>query len=445
MKRSFTLFTLLIAASAYASDPIGNDSTATDSVKPYRVDITPFAHTYSTLPLPDPNDTKRPKSISVKYDQGQMLKTNDFLKQDGRKLGYRAFATKFAIGVPGNSPMNLNYHKPYTGIGFYTARFDDSDYYGHPFSFFVFHGGSLAEFSQRCHLQYEWNLGYSANWGHYDDINAPDNITIGSRENAHIGFNLFFEWQVAKHFDIKLGGGFTHFSNGATHVPNKGMNLWSPMVELAYRWDDPSYTFSHLSAGELRETYPNMNLKAPYEKHLKHEFTFTVSKRQLYMDTVGSGLKNEYYDHTFRVFQLSYAPLYSPNYKWYYGPSIDLVYDESNNASVHQETGSDGLVYNHLHLGPTGDRIQIGLSAKGELRTPYFNYFGQLGYDLKHEVEKTSRFYQIVGVAANFNKHLYGTCGIRAIRLSKAQFIYWSLGYTFDSKTPWGQKKQSTK
>ena len=69
MKRSFTLFTLLIAASAYASDPIGNDSTATDSVKPYRVDITPFAHTYSTLPLPDPNDTKRPKSISVKYDQ----------------------------------------------------------------------------------------------------------------------------------------------------------------------------------------------------------------------------------------------------------------------------------------------------------------------------------------------------------------------------------------
>ena len=25
MKRSFTLFTLLIAASAYASDPIGND------------------------------------------------------------------------------------------------------------------------------------------------------------------------------------------------------------------------------------------------------------------------------------------------------------------------------------------------------------------------------------------------------------------------------------
>lgn len=143
------------------------------------------------------------------------------------------------------------------------------------------------------------------------------------------------------------------------------------------------------------------------------------------------------------VVRNAYAPLYSPNYKWYYGPSIDIVYDESNNATVRKETGGDGLIYNHLHLGPTSDRLQIGLSAKGELRTPYFNYFGQLGYDLKHEVEKTSRFYQIVGAAVNFNKHLYGTCGIRAIRLSKAQFIYWSLGYTFDSQTPWGKKKQT--
>lgn len=383
-----------------------------------------------------------PQSISVKYDQGQMLKTNDFLKEDGRQLGYKAFALKYSRSLPSTSWQREIYHRPYTGIGFYTATFDEDRYYGHPMSLFLFHGGSLAEFSRRCRLQYEWNLGYSFNWDHYHPIDAPDNITIGSSENAHVGFNLFFDWQLTRNLDLKIGGGLTHFSNGATRVPNKGMNLISPMVELAYRWGDPWYewTEERTDTSELHKLYPEMKQRPDFEKHLKHEFTLTVSKRQLYMDTLGTGLPNEYYDHQFRVFQLSYAPLYAPKYKFAYGPSLDIVYDESNNAYVRKERGSDGIDYEVLHLAKFADRMQIGLSAKGELRTPYFTYFGQLGYDLQHAVEKTSRFYQIVGVEAYLNKHLYGTCGIRAIRLSKAQFIYWSLGYTFDGKTPWNKK-----
>lgn len=384
-----------------------------------------------------------PKAISVKYDQGQMLKTNDFLKMDGRDLDYRAMAVKFGLGLAKNDWRREIYHQPYTGAGFYIADFDESHYFGNPMSLFFFHGGSLARLGRHCNLQYEWNLGYSFNWSHYDPIEAPDNITIGSRENAHVGFNLFLEWQLARNFDLKIGGGVTHFSNGATHVPNKGANLWSPMIELAYRWDDPDYEWQkeRIDTAELHKLYPELKYRPEHEKHIKHEIQLTVSKRQLYMDTIGSGLPNEYYDHTFRVFQLSYAPLYSPSYKFAYGPSLDVVYDESNNARVVAETGADGIRYNHLHLASLWDRMQIGLSAKGEMRTPYFTYFGQLGFDLQHAVEKTARFYQIVGVQTYFNKHLYGTCGIRAIRLSKAQFIFWSLGYTLDGKTPWGKKQ----
>lgn len=389
----------------------------------------------------------RPKSISVKYDQGQMLKTNDFLKNEPLDLNYRALALKYSLSLAGNDWQREIYHRPYTGAGFYIANFNEQHYYGNPMSLFVFHGGSLASLGRHCHLQYEWNLGYSFGWKHYDPIDAPKNITIGSSENAHVGFNLFLEWQLARHLDLKIGGGFTHFSNGASHVPNKGMNLWSPMVELAYRLHDPWYEWQEeaIDTSELHRMYPELKKRPDFERHLKHEFTFTVSKRQLYMDTLGSGLPNEFYDHTFRVFQLSYAPLYCPSYKFAYGPSLDVVYDASNNAYVRQEQGSDGVVYERLHLGPFADRIQVGLSAKGEMRTPYFNYFGQLGYDITHAVEKTSRFYQIVGVQAYLNKHLYGTCGIRAIRLSKAQFIYWSLGYSFDGQTPWGKKDKQRK
>lgn len=426
----------LLAASAVAEKTISADSLS-------KTDFTYVCDFDGDVDRSTEKVSKKPRAVSVKYDQGQMLKTNDFLKEDGRKLDYRAFALKYSVGLAGNDWQREIYHRPYSGLGFYTATFDEDRYFGHPMSFFLFHGGSLAEFSRHCHLQYEWNLGYSFNWDHYHPIKAADNITIGSSENAHVGCNLFLEWQIARNFDLKVGGGVTHFSNGATHVPNKGMNLWSPMVELAYRWDDPWYEWekTRVDTAELHSLYPELKKRPDFEKHLKHEFTFTVSKRQLYVDTFGTGLKNEYLDHTFRVFQLSYAPLYAPSYKFAYGPSLDVVYDESNNATARCELGQDGKIYEVVHLGSVGDRLQLGLSAKGELRTPHFTYFGQLGFDMKHEVEKTSRFYQIVGVEGYLNKHLYGTCGIRAIRLSKAQFIYWSLGYTFDGKTPWAKKE----
>jgi hypothetical protein len=388
--------------------------------------------TADSLPELPARDSLRPRFISVRYDQGKAFKTNDFMKENGTKLGYQAMAVKYGFGQPGNSWEHLAHHKGYNGIGFYVAHFDDARF-GNPISLFAFHGGNLIEFSQRAHLQYEWNFGYSTEWRHYDAFHSPDNITIGSRENFHIGANLFLEWQFTRHFDLKVGAGLTHFSNAARNLPNKGMNLFSPMVELAYRWDDPSYTFGNLSTQQVRDLY-GLNRPAEFgayhPRRFKHQLNIVISHRQKYMDTTGSGLPNEYYDHDFRVLGLSYAPMVIPCDKFAYGPSLDVVYDESNNATVRRERNTtDGYVYDRLLLGPVSDRFQVGLSMKGELKLPYFTYFGQLGYDLKHADDATSRLYQILGVEGNVTRRLFFTAGIRSIRFSKAQFCYWSIGY----------------
>ena len=385
----------------------------------------------SILQLPG-SDHKRPKFISVKYDQGKSLKTNDYLKKEGTELGYRAISAKFGFSQYGDSWEYIDAHKGYDGIGIYIANFDDKAN-GDPFSIFLFHGGDLAEFNQRLHLQYEWNLGYSFNWGHYDAFNNPEDITMGASESFHIGANIFLQWQPCRNFDLRVGGGLTHFSNGASHLPNKGMNLISPMVELRYRMDDPSYTLGHESSREIRDMY-GIHKPSLFHKHFKNEFTFTFSRRQKYMSTKG-GLPNEYYDHAFRVFGLAYAPMRCPSSKYAYGPSLDIVYDESNNSKVNREINeSDGQVYDHLYLGDTKDRFQLGVSLKGEINMKYFSYFANLGYDLIHADEKTARFYQIMGIQFRPSKHVFGTMGIRAINFSKAQFVYWSLGYVLRSR-----------
>ena len=387
-------------------------------------------------------DARAPKSVALRVDRGQIMKTNDYLKEAGLDMDYSALSLKYTVGVPGNSWENIDSHKPYDGIAIYVPQIEASGTFGHPFSIYLLHGGSLWELNQRMHLMYEWNAGYSTGWKHYHPIDHPANITIGSAENAHVGFNLFFQWQAARHFEIKVGGGLTHFSNGATHLPNKGMNMWAPMVEVAYRWDDPSYTFSrHTSAG-LQDIYSELRSPADHEKHIQHQVALAVSKRQVYMDTLGSGLNNEYYDHSFRVLQLSYCPLYMPVRKFGYGPSLDVVYDESSNARVvEQSSYYDSKSYSALRLAPARERFQVGLSMRGEMRTYRFSFFGHLGYDLVHPVEETSRFYQIFGFKFQVTPHLFLASGIRAVRFSKAQFIPWTMAYTFDSKPWFGRKK----
>jgi hypothetical protein len=79
--------------------------------------------------------------------------------------------------------------------------------------------------------------------------------------------------------------------------------------------------------------------------------------------------------------------------------------------------------------GDMKERFGVGIGLKGEITLPYVSYFANLGYNVIHGNERDSRFYQILGVKADIVSNIFGTFGIRATRFSKAQFIYWSLGY----------------
>lgn len=369
---------------------------------------------------------KRMQFVALKYDNGNVLKTNDYVKSDEvSSLSYQAFSLKYGFTVD-DAWQYLDHHHAYDGIGLYLADFSD-DNFGTPLSIYLFHGGQFAQFFSWWRFTYELNLGYSFGWKHYDAVKRPNDIAVGGSENAHVGGNFFFQFLPSRNFDFKIGIGFTHFSNGASTLPNKGMNLVSPMVELAYRWNDPQNMDS--LKNEFARVKHAYHL-APGAHRLRHEFSLAFSKRQRYVDSNNSGLPNDICDHSYRVVGLSYSPLYSLNYKWLVGPSLDLIYDESNNAEVNRITfsGTDKTT-DYVHLAPFDDRLQLGLSAKGVLRMSYFSYLGQLGYDVYHQDTETKRFYQMFGVRLEPNKNIFLGMAIRAINFSKAQFVYWHIGY----------------
>jgi len=81
-------------------------------------------------------------------------------------------------------------------------------------------------------------MGVSYDFNPYDTIANPANILIGSEINAyvHIGYNINFH--INNKFTTFGSVGYKHFSNGATTLPNKGINLIPFSLGLRYKFND---------------------------------------------------------------------------------------------------------------------------------------------------------------------------------------------------------------
>ncbi len=361
-------------------------------------------------------------SLSAKIESGYVFQTNDFVKEENIPH-YSSLALKYELTSRGDSWQDIAYGMPYFGIGAYTATFYQKDL-GIPISIFLVQGARIAKITPRILFQYEFNLGFSTNWKAYDRFDNPNNIAVGSSDNIHVAGSLYFKFLVSKHWDLNLGASITHFSNGATRMPNKGLNLGTPYIELSYKFNEPE------------EKNVDIDLTPPkIEKRIDHNFSLILSSRQIYHSLVETGLTSQYINYDFRVWGFSYAPMYVSSYKYKWGLSLDLIYDESGGATAKREQHPEDLqYYDRVKLGKTKERFDLGVSARGEIVMPYFSFFANLGYDIVHGNKNDLRFYQIMGVKVNLYENVFGTFGIRATNFSRAQFIFWSAGYTLKGK-----------
>lgn len=371
------------------------------------------------------NDSIKPKLphfLAFNAANGLVFPTNDFVSGEHRIPNYTSVSIKYGVTSTGDNWKDHAYGMPYGGIGIYMANFYREKDLGTPFSLYFFQGAQLMKFQRNLTLNYEWNLGGSFNWKCYDPFDNPNNIALGSSVNIHVSGNLYLKWRLSRKLDIHAGAGFTHFSNGAYTLPNKGLNMVAAFVELAYyfnRKDDDGYVNKNITS-------------PPFTKKINHDLMILISSRNARIDTVNTGLPSEYTNRKFKVLGISYAHLFQNSYKYKWGPSMEFAYDESAGISswrqIHPESGK---TYDRIKLGKLHERFSLGLSLKGELAMPVYSLFANLGYDIIKANTVGARFYQIVGVKVYLKDNLFGTFGIRATNFGKAQYLYWNLGYTF--------------
>ncbi|MDH6341829.1 hypothetical protein M2480_002630 [Parabacteroides sp. PFB2-12] len=377
------------------------------------------------MPVDSLTKKRDPQFLAINMMGGVVLPTNAYIKAGNRMPAYSALSLKYGFASSGESWQDVAYGMPYYGIGFYSARFFHKKALGNPFSLYLFQGARIRDFSRKTWLGFELNLGMSFNWKAYDAFDNPDNIALGSAVNIHVGANLYMTTSLSKRVDLRYGLGVSHFSNGAQQLPNKGLNMAAPFVEVVYKLQDDK----EKPSVDKELTPP------PVDPHFNYDLTFTSTTRQIWMDTLGTNLPSRLIDKNFKVFGVSFSALYTKNYKYRWGPSVEIVYDESSGAHAwRQQHPVDGKYYDRIRLAPFFERLSLGVSLRGEVTYPHHSFFCNLGYNLLHGNSYDFRFYQILGVKAYLKENIFGTFGIRAARFSKAQYLYWSIGYTIPGK-----------
>lgn len=140
----------------------------------------------------------------------------------------------FSYGV---QTTGVNYWEEFFNYPKYGLRFS----YTHYYEDFLGEGLSLYAFlqapfyrTQKFSFDYSFGIGFGYHSKRFDATTNPANDYLSTHINANIDLSISLEYQIARQFDVFAGLNFSHFSNGATNMPNLGINGISTFLGLRY-------------------------------------------------------------------------------------------------------------------------------------------------------------------------------------------------------------------
>lgn len=293
------------------------------------------------------------------------------------------------------------YNYPIYGIGIYSSTFN-SPIIGSPYAIYGFVQTPIyPKENSKWSYDYRLGLGLSGNFKPYNAQENPLNLVIGSKNNVFIDLGIRAQYRLTDHLKVGAGLAFHHFSNGALALPNKGVNLIPATVSVNYQFN-PDVKIHRDSVLE------------PFSKKIYYHLNYGVGFKQLRDDL----------DHRFFKTTLSGYASRFVSYKWRLGAGVDLFYSSSGND---EEIAGDksGELASKLSGGPSFYVAHV-LNERLVLN-------GNVGYYIHNQRfnGEIKKFFLRAGARYYVYKNLNAGVSIKA-HMGKADFIEWTLGYTFN-------------
>ncbi|NJC25906.1 hypothetical protein [Neolewinella antarctica] len=291
---------------------------------------------------------------------------------------------------------------PEWGVGYYGVKLYNDEVFGVPNALFGYIDIPGKTFSP----ERRWTWGYHIGGGlsfnfqpNNPDFNPLNNV-IGSYNNVFIDLGFWASHKLSESIDIRGGFQFIHFSNGASSLPNQGMNMIGPNLQI-----------KHHLVRERPTTFKRDDIPEWTSRHGLFVYQAIGGKQ------VTSGGKR-YFNSTTGL-----------AYKWWSGyrnrwlVQADVFYDSSNNTGE----GPRDIV-------PVADRdnpnnlYSLGIFAGHEAVYNRWGFVVGWGVHVARRYEYTSVHYQRFGVQYRVWNGLVVGAGLKA-RTFAADYIEWSIGY----------------
>ena len=262
------------------------------------------------------------------------------------------YAVKYGFQARRGTSQSILYGAPYQGLGFFSSTFHHPQDLGTPWGLYLFQGARIATITPRLSFNYEWKFGMSGGWHHYSYPDNPANDIIGSPLNAYINTTFYINYIISKHWGVSAGISATHYSNGNTRTPNRGINVLSGTIGMRYYFNrDFDRYFSPR----------NIITRPPFMRSMSYEIMGYASWKDAILDTSNTPVENPYLNKKLLVAGFSFSPMYVLGRKVRVGSSRTVLRTYPLRHKI--RTGGSARPYG------------IGPVRQGRFRDALFHYY----------------------------------------------------------------------
>ncbi len=326
-----------------------------------------------------------------------------------------SFHLRYSFSFAPQSRLGRLYPTAYQGIGVASYSFFAPHSMGRPLSVYLFQGSKILDFAEDFSLGYEWNVGYSWGW--------QPNKASASSHNVMLNVALPLTWHITPGWDVALVPHYTHFSNGDTKFPNSGVDAFGMQFKVAYNF------------AAQRIKAPGMGFLAAHPYLKGHSFA-----EHLTWDLIlyGGWRADRFFskgvfcliNEPIPNWGVQLNPLYHVNQYFSIGASFEMLTDMSANlynAEINHNTG-ECVAYSRPSLWR---QTAMALSARGEIRMPFFSVGIGVGVNLIQHGYDMQPFYSMFGLKAFLSKRTFLYLGYRLSTLQYTRNIMYGFGYRF--------------
>lgn len=312
---------------------------------------------------------------------------------------------RYGVRGDGHKLWHQVHHYPAFGIGFGKYFFSPSgNILGSPFSTYAFFNESFLS-RGRSSLTYDLSLGVSYGWKAYDSLDNPGQKALGSSLNVLVGLSFRYEVRLSDRLDLTAGPTITHFSNGRTRTPNRGLNIYGLQASVRYRLGHMKSLPGLRFPEPLRRVLPDF--KPLYEFYVVGGLGIVTTFNDINTN------RDRFYWTT--AVSMDVARHYS--YTGKYGLGLDWFYD----GSIRQDLRGDV---------PFGKLQWWGVHVSHEYMIHRWTLITQPGLYLGTSGDKGTWFAR-VAVRYDLTPRVFLRGGVRIYKSFRSDSIEGSIGYSF--------------